>query len=310
MPPASGLDTALVVNSGSEANDLAWRIATTLSGHRGAVVTSVAYHGVSAAIADASPEEWPSGYDPPHVARIDPLGEIDEELERAASRTAEVGLAATFVDGGFTSDGILEVPPAALAAIVARTHAAGGFYVADEVQIGHGRTGEALWSFVRDGITPDFVTLGKSMGNGYPVAAVITRREIAERFAGVTHFFSTFGGNPVAARAALTVLEVIDDERLVEHAGEIGAYLSAALRDLAESHAEIVAVRGHGLLVGVELASAHRAERIVDELRERRILIGRTGREENVLKIRPPLPFAEDHADLLVETLGSILTRG
>ncbi len=307
MPPESGLDTVLLVNSGSEANDLAWRMATTLSGHRGALITSFAYHGVSAAIADVSPEEWPAGYEPAQVARIDPVGVIDDELDRVIDRLAEPGLAATFIDSGFTSDGILELAPATLAAIVARTHAAGGFYVADEVQIGYGRTGATLWSFARDGITPDFVTLGKPMGNGYPVAAVITRREIAERFAGVTHFFSTFGGNPVAARAALAVLDVIADERLVEHAGRVGAYLRAALRELADDRPEITAVRGPGLMIGVELVSPELAGYVVDELRERHILIGRTGRSGNVLKIRPPLPFAEEHADLLVKNLSAVL---
>ncbi len=307
MPPESGLDTVLLVNSGSEANDLAWRMATTLSGHGGALITSSAYHGVSAAIADVSPEEWPAGYDPPHVARIDPVGAIDDELDRAIDRLAEPGLAATFIDAGFTSDGILELAPATLAAIVARTHTAGGFYIADEVQIGYGRTGATLWSFARDGITPDFVTLGKPMGNGYPVAAVITRREIAERFAGVTHFFSTFGGNPVAARAALAVLDVIADERLIEHACRVGTYLRAGLRELADGRPEITAVRGQGLMIGVELGSPELAGYVVDELRERNILIGRTGRSENVLKIRPPLPFAEEHADLLVKNLGAAL---
>lgn len=317
MPAGSGLDTVLLVNSGSEANDLAWRIATALTGHAGAIVTSYAYHGVTAAIADTSPEEWPAGYEPANVALIDADGDVEQELVRAVARLAEreAGLAATYIDGGFTSDGILRPATSELAAIVAHTHAAGGLYVADEVQIGHGRSGEELWSFVRDGITPDLVTLGKPMGNGYPVAAVITRKEIAERFAEFTHFFSTFGGNPVAARAALAVLDVIEDERLVAHAGRVGEYLTRALRELAAGRPELAAVRGGGLLIGVELVSAEDgltpdpelARRVVDSLRERRILIGRTGRHENVLKIRPPLPFAEDHADLLLESLRAIL---
>lgn len=238
-------------------------------------------------------------------------------MSRAVARLGEVGagLAATYVDAGFTSDGILEVPAASLHSLVAQTHAAGGLYVADEVQIGHGRTGAALWSFERDGLTPDFVTLGKPMGNGYPVAAVITRRELAERFAATTHFFTTFGGNLVAARAAVAVLDVIENERLVEHAGRVGAYLTQALRELSSAHVQIAAVRSQGLLIGVELVSPDGestpdalAARVVDELRDRRILIGRTGRNDNVLKIRPPLPFAEEHADMVVAALGEILT--
>ncbi len=310
------MDTVLLVNSGSEANDLAWRIATETTGHRGAIATSFAYHGVSAAIAEVSPEEWPEGHDPGHVALIDVENDIEDELREATARLAssDVGLAVTFVDGGFTSDGILRPGAATLAAIVARTHEAGGLYVADEVQAGHGRTGEHLWSFARDGLTPDLVTLGKPMGNGYPVAAVITRAEIVERFAATTHFFSTFGGNPVAARAALAVLDVIDDEQLVQHTKRVGDYLLDALRSLAEERPEIGAVRGGGLLIGVELVQpdggapdGELARRVVDGLRERRVLIGRTGRHENVLKIRPPLPFSEAHADLLVEELRAVL---
>jgi 4-aminobutyrate aminotransferase-like enzyme/Ser/Thr protein kinase RdoA (MazF antagonist) len=317
MPPTAGLDTVLLVNSGSEANDLAWRIATTTTGNAGAIATSFAYHGVSAAIADVSPEEWPVGRAPSHVALIDVERDVEEELVSAVGRLHErgAGLAATFLDGGFTSDGILRPPVTALAAILERTHAAGGLFVADEVQIGHGRTGQELWSFARDGITPDIVTLGKPMGNGYPVAAVITRREIADGFAETTHFFSTFGGNPVAARAALAVLDVIEDERLIAHVGRVGEHLTGGLRDLAKSHPAIAAVRSHGLLIGVELVSEkdgttpdpHLAERVVDQMRDRRILIGRTGPHANVLKIRPPLPFTEEHADILLSNLHEAL---
>ncbi|MGH3003870.1 MAG: aminotransferase class III-fold pyridoxal phosphate-dependent enzyme [Gaiellaceae bacterium] len=317
MPPDSGLDTVMLVNSGSEANDLAWRIATTVTGHCGTMVGKFAYHGVTTAIADMSPEEWPSGYDPRHVARFDPEALDTAALSRATGKLADagVGLAATYVDGGFTSDGILRPENRALAEIVAATHAAGGLFVADEVQAGHGRTGEELWSFVRYGITPDFVTLGKPMGNGYPVAAVVTRSELVDAFAATTHFFSTFGGNPVAARAALAVLDVIEDERLVEHAGRVGAHLVAGLRRLAGKHPAIGAVRGNGLLIGVELLpsggapAAILAEQVVDQVREGGVLIGRTGPLETVLKIRPPLPFAERHADILLAALDTALER-
>src|SRR5438093_1892471 len=176
-------------------------------------------------------------------------------LERLQGR-----LAATFIDGAFTSDGIRFPSAEEVAALVEETHAAGGLFVADEVQAGHGRTGEHLWSFVRYGITPDLVTLGKPMGNGYPVAAVITRRDIADRLAATTKVFSTFGGNPVAAQAALAVLDVIEDERLVENAARVGGRLIRALEQLGAE------VRGRGLLIGVELASAEQAERVVNQL--------------------------------------------
>jgi 4-aminobutyrate aminotransferase-like enzyme len=189
--------------------------------------------------------------------------EVDGELRvwGAALERLQVPLAATFLDGAFTSDGIRFPPPEQVAAIVDETHAAGGLFVADEVQAGHGRTGDHLWSFVRHGITPDLVTLGKPMGNGYPVATVITRGEIAERLAATTHVFSTFGGNPVAAQAALAVLDVIEDERLVEHAA-VGSRLIGSLEQLGAE------VRGRGLLVGVDLASAEQAERVVNQLRD------------------------------------------
>ena len=302
MPPGCALDTVMLVNSGSEANDLAWRIATAATGSRGAVVTHHAYHGVTDAIADLSPEEWPDGSIPRNVARIAPPGsgvDVDAETTRALGELD--GLAATFLDGALTSDGIFVPSTGEIEMLVERTHAAGGLYVADEVQAGYGRMGDHLWSFARHGVAPDLVTLGKPMGNGYPVAAVVTRREILGRFPYAGRTFSTFGGNPVAATAALAVLDVIDDERLVERAADVGARLAAALRGLDRS--EIVEVRGRGLMVGVELASAELAAAVVDRLREAGILVGRTGPRDDVLKIRPPLVFGDEHAGLLVDAL-------
>lgn len=320
MPPEAGLDTVMIVNSGSEANDLAWRIATAATGAAGAIVTAYAYHGMTAAVSHLSPEEWPAGFDPPHVATILPPGAgppIDVEMSRATAQLAGrgVGLAATFLDGGCTSDGIFAPSRAEVAELVDRTHDAGGLYVADEVQAGYGRTGDDLWSFVRSAITPDIVTLGKPMGNGYPVAAVITRKELVDRFAASSRFFSTFGGNPVAAQAALAVLDVIEDERLVQHTARVGSRLARSLEALCERHVGISEVRGRGLLVGVELLGtdsvqtpgAALAERVVDRLRDRGILIGRTGPEQNVLKIRPPLVFDDEHVEILVDGLAAAL---
>ena len=287
MPPEAGLDTVMLVNSGSEANDMAWRVATAVTGSRGALVTEHAYHGVTEAIAALSPEEWPPGYDPPHVTRI-PVPSLETEIVD--------GLAATFLDCGLTSDGVWTPAAADVAALVDATHAAGGLFVADEVQAGYGRFGEHLWSFEHYGVTPDIVTLGKPMGNGYPVAAVVTRRELVERFPFAGEVFSTFGGNPVAAQAALAVLGVIEDERLLDHVARVGSLLHATLAQVAE-------VRGRGLLAGVQLDSAGEAERIVDRLREERILIGRTGPRGDVLKIRPPLVFGEEHVTLLAAAL-------
>src|SRR5581483_2688422 len=162
MPAGSGLDTVMLVNSGSEANDLAWRIATAATSGDGAVVTGFAYHGVSAAVADFSPEEWPAGFRPSRVETIDPRAPaVAQAAEALAARGTR--LAATFLDCGFTSDGILTPPREAIAAIARDTRAAGGLLVADEVQAGHGRTGAGLWAFAAHGLTPDLVTLGKPM---------------------------------------------------------------------------------------------------------------------------------------------------
>jgi 4-aminobutyrate aminotransferase-like enzyme len=197
---------------------------------------------------------------------------------------------------------------------VRRTHAAGALWIADEVQGGHGRTGSAMWSYQRLGIEPDVVTVGKPMGNGMPVAALITRRELAQRFAPEGEFFSTFGGNPVAAAAALAVLEVIEDERLIEHAGRVGEDLAGELRRLAPSHPLIGEVRAIGLAIGVEIVHPGTTDpdptttrEIVEGMRQLGVLIGSTGRQRNTLKIRPPLVFGREHGRQLVETLRRVL---
>jgi 4-aminobutyrate aminotransferase-like enzyme len=303
MPPGTGLDAVMLVNSGSEANDLAWRLATTATGHSGAIITEFAYHGVTTTVADFSPEEWPQGFRPEHVETIAPPGSGREvDVAGATARLDErgFGLAATYLDCGFTSDGIWTPSADEVQAIADATRTAGGLVVADEVQAGHGRSGELLWSFAHYGIAPDIVTLGKPMGNGYPVAAVIARQELFDRLKAETEVFSTFGGNPVAAQAALAVLDVIEDERLIENAERVGEELLQALREL-----NIGEVRGRGLLVGVELQTPERAEGVVDAMRDAGALINRTGPRANVLKIRPPLVFASEHVDLLVDALAA-----
>jgi 4-aminobutyrate aminotransferase-like enzyme/Ser/Thr protein kinase RdoA (MazF antagonist) len=310
MPPEANLDSAMFVNSGSEANDIAWRIAAGVTGRDGAVVTQHAYHGVTAAIADLSPEEWPEGFErPARVARI-PVDGGAESVARAAAELAGAGhgLAATFVDAGLTSDGVHPLTHESLAAIVQATRDHGGLFVADEVQVGYGRCGEQLWTFAHLGGVPDFVTLGKPMGNGYPIAAVLTRRELVDRFPFAGRVFSTFGGNPVAAQAGLAVLDVIRDERIVPHVKRVGELLRERIGELRARHPEIVEVRGLGLLVGVQLDDPGRAKAVVDAMRARGVLIGRTGPEEDVLKIRPPLVFDDEHVAVLVAALDDSLT--
>jgi 4-aminobutyrate aminotransferase-like enzyme/Ser/Thr protein kinase RdoA (MazF antagonist) len=308
FPPDAALDTVLLVNSGSEANDLAWRLAAEATGHDGALVTESAYHGVTTATTWLSPEDWPAARAPGHVARIPPPGsgrDLGGAMD-AALEKLEGGLGATFLDGSLMSDGIYVPGTSELQLLVERTHTAGGLYIADEVQAGHGRLGQELWSFARHGIAPDVVTLGKPMGNGYPVAAVVTRRELAERFPYAGRTFSTFGGNPVASAAALAVLDVLADEQLPERSAAVGERLRSAVENLGKT--EVVEVRGRGLLAGVELSSAELASHIGDELRGAGILVGLTGKDENVLKIRPPLAFNDEHAELLVAALDRSLS--
>jgi 4-aminobutyrate aminotransferase-like enzyme len=303
MPPEARLDAVMLVNSGSEANDLAWRLAMAATGRSGAIITEFAYHGVTTAIADFSPEEWPQGFRPEHVETIAPPGSGREvDIAGAAARLDErgFGLAATYLDCGFTSDGIWTPSADEVQAIAGATRDAGGLVIADEVQAGHGRSGEHLWSFAQYGIAPDVVTLGKPMGNGYPVAAVIARQELFDRLKAETEVFSTFGGNPVAARAALAVLDVIEDERLIENAKRVGEELLKALKGL-----NIGEVRGRGLLVGVELETAELAEDVVNRMRDAGVLINRTGPREDVLKIRPPLVFSTEHVEVLVAALAA-----
>jgi 4-aminobutyrate aminotransferase-like enzyme len=303
----AAFDTVLLVNSGSEANDIAWRLAAGATGHNGALVTENAYHGVTAATTALSPEDWPPESRPPHVARIPPPGsgaDLASALDVALGEL-DGGPAATFLDGSLMSDGIYTPEDSELRLLMERTRAAGGLYVADEVQAGHGRIGPDLWSFARHGIAPDVVTLGKPMGNGYPVAAVVTRRELAERFPYAGRTFSTFGGNPVAARAALAVLDVLEDERLPERAAGVGERLRAAVAALGKQ--DVLEVRGSGLLAGVQLSSGELAGQVADAMREEGILVGLTGKQDDVLKVRPPLVFSDEHAELLVSALGRIL---
>jgi 4-aminobutyrate aminotransferase-like enzyme/Ser/Thr protein kinase RdoA (MazF antagonist) len=287
--------TVFVVNSGSEANDLAWRIACAATGNEGVAVTDFAYHGVTEATHRLSPEEWAPGEQHPLVRRV--------RVGDAATISGE--LAAMYLDPMCTAEGILAPPPEYLRAAAAAVRAAGGLFVADEVQAGHGRTGTSLWSYEPSGVVPDMITAGKAMGNGFPVAMLAVREGLLEAIPERTEIFSTFGGNAVACVAALAVLDVIADEELIANAARTGGYLIEELRRL--DHPSIVDVRGRGLLIGVEFDAPGAARPIANELRRRGVLVGATGSANSVLKIRPPLVFQPEHADLLLEELAGAL---
>ena len=221
-----------------------------------------------------------------------------------------VKLAAFIADSLFSSDGIQPDPAGFLKPVLDAVHEAGGLYIADEVQPGFGRTGEAMWGFQRHGIVPDLAVMGKPMGNGMPIAGVAARPEILAEFGHKIRYFNTFGGNSVSIAAAAAVLDVIETEGLQENARVVGRYLRDTLTDIAGGTPRIGAVRGAGLYVAADFVEPGTGEpdgdaaiRVVNGLRERRVLISATGPHGSTLKIRPPLPFARPHVDQLAEAL-------
>ena len=225
----------------------------------------------------------------------------------ARMRGAGVQPAALLVDTIFGSDGVASHPAGFLAAAAAEIHAAGGLFIADEVQPGFGRTGEGMWGFQRHGVVPDLVTMGKPMGNGHPIAALVARPEVMNEFAREHRYFNTFGGNTVACEVALAVLDVLEQEKLIENARETGGYVQQGLLSLAKRYPVIREVRGAGLFQGVQMASKEVTTRVVNDLRRAGVLIGAAGRNGDALKIRPPLPFRRGDADVLLGTLDGVL---
>ncbi|HEY0293630.1 MAG TPA: aspartate aminotransferase family protein [Hansschlegelia sp.] len=322
----AGLDKVAFTCTGSESNDVALRLATIATGKRGFVVTDNAYHGNTTAVAEVSPSSRPGKPLSPHVRVVPaPIGgaDIGAKLEadvKAAIASLEEdghGFAGFLVDTIFSSDGVAADPAGFLKGAVDATHAAGGLFIADEVQPGFGRTGAGMWGFQRHGVLPDVVTMGKPMGNGIPIGGVVSRLDLMQGFADSVGYFNTFGGNPVASAAGLAVLAEIEERGLVANAADVGGYMMARLGALMQRHEAVGAVRGAGLYLGVEFVSDRDAmtpapeiaSHIINALRDRHILIGAAGRYGNVLKIRPPLIFGRDHADLLVEALDASLTQ-
>ena len=217
------------------------------------------------------------------------------------------------LDTAFVSDGIYTSPTGYLKALYAKTRAASGLCVADEVQGGFGRLGQHFWGFQFDDAIPDIVTLGKPIGNGHPLAAVVTRPEIAEALARETGYFNTFGANPVSCAAGLAVLDVIEKEGLQKNALEVGRYLRERLAILQKDHAVIGEIHGSGLLQGIDIFKSdgapnpEMADRITNHMRENGVLIGTTGPSYTTLKIRPPIVFQKEHAEILLAALKEAL---
>ena len=320
------LSYAMFVCSGSEANELALRIARAATDGQGTIVTAHSYHGNTSTLAQVSTaHDWIArGLDvqavpAPDTYRTSP-DEDAAEVRRALGelRTAGIQPAAFLIDTIFSSDGIFTAPTGYLAAAVEQVRQAGGLFVADEVQPGFGRTGEHLWRFEKYGVVPDIVTLGKPMGNGQPLAAVIATSDVMERFAESTRYFNTFGGNPVSCAAGLAVLNVLEEEKLQENALRVGVYLKEGLERLRSQWDFVGDVRGQGLYFGVELVrdgatrepATEEAAVVIDDMKERGVLIGSTGPRANVLKLRPPMVFNRKNADQLLESLDAALRVG
>jgi 4-aminobutyrate aminotransferase-like enzyme len=316
---AIGPAHAMFTCTGSEAGDLALRIARQHTGGTGVIVTENAYHGVTAALAELSPSLGPSVPLGPHVRTVPAPADGADFAAAVAAAIADlrrhgVRLAAFLADSLFSSDGVRPDPAGFLAPVADLVRAAGGLYIADEVQSGFGRTGSRLWGYQRHGLAPDIVTMGKPMGNGLPIAGIVGRRDVLAGFGSTARYFNTFGGNPVCIAAASAVLDVLESEELPANSLETGAYLKSEIARLALDSPLLAGVRGAGLYIGADVVSpqtgqpsAELAAAIVNGMRERRVLISATGPRGHVLKIRPPLPFGRVHADRFLDVLAEVL---
>lgn len=329
---AEPLDALMPTCSGTEANELALRMARFVTGGQGIIVSDLSYHGNSTVLAGLT-SCFPTGEPFPSHARAvrvpDPAHDrqqrTDDELAMAYAQHVQqavdslqaqgIQVAALLIDTFFANEGLPDQVPGYVEQAVEIVRRAGGVLVCDEVQSGFARTGDAMWGHQRTRVTPDIVTLGKPMGNGYPVAGVVAPREWVDRFGLASHYFNTFAGNAVAAAAGMAVLDVLQREDLLGNSRRVGAYVRDGLEKLAGKHPIIAGVRGRGLFFGAELVrpgpertpAAEETKRIVNGMRERGVLISRSGRHNNVLKMRPPLVFSTADADELLSALDDVL---
>jgi 4-aminobutyrate aminotransferase-like enzyme len=328
---AGPLSTAILTCTGSEANDIAMRMAEATTGRRGIIATDATYHGNTTLVSHLSQSNIPrvgfglGGYlrhiEAPDSYRIpDPdgtrfaghVGAAIADLEASGTGFAALILCPLFLNEGFPAQREGWLRPAAEA-----VRNAGGLLICDEVQSGFGRSGSHFWAHQRQGVTPDIITMGKPMGNGHPVAGLVTTPQVMEDFRTAFRYFNTFGGNPVSCAVASAVLDEIADKRLQANAARIGRLAQERLAALAARYEVIGDVRQSGMVFGAEFvldratrapASAY-ADRVVNEMRARGILLSRLGRHRNTLKIRPPMVFGEDHLDLLMTTLDAVLEK-
>jgi 4-aminobutyrate aminotransferase-like enzyme len=307
------------VNSGSEANELALRLARAHTKAQDMIVLDQAYHGNTTTLVDLSPykHDGPGGNGPPPwVHKVSLPAEDGETVPPVLEGLKQEGrnLCGFIAESMPSVAGQIVLPQGYLPKVYEVVRAAGGVCIADEVQTGYGRIGTHFWAFQHYGVVPDIVVLGKPIGNGHPIGAVITTLEIARSFDNGMEFFSTFGGNTVSCAIGLAVLDVVQEEKLQQHALKVGTYLIEGLRELENRYSLIREVRGSGLFIGVELTrdntpATTAADNIVNRMRENGILLGTEGRQYNVLKIRPPMPFSIGDADLLIGVLAGAIEQ-
>ena len=327
------LERLALACTGSEANELALRIARFNTGGEGFICTNATYHGNTAAVSQLNsifePFEgysdvirmvsWPDSYRAQYDLEGEALADAyANEVKVAIDSFRENGIkfAGMIVCPIFANEGLPNVPAGYMDKAIGYVRDAGGLYIADEVQAGFGRTGE-WWGHSLSGVIPDILTLGKPMGAGHPISGVVARGELLDNYRRREMYFNTYGGNPVSCAVGLAVLDVIEDEGLVENAATTGNYVLQAFQELQSKHEVIGDVRGRGLFFGIDLVSnretkapdAESAKRIVNELRNKGILMSKIGEHDNVLKLRPPLCFSTEHADLLVSTLDDVLSN-
>ena len=331
---AEPLSTAILTCTGSEANDIALRMAQAVTGKTGVIATDHTYHGNTIAVSQLSRTNPPVGGYGGHVRHVPapdsyrPLGgeggqaharAFAAEVEKAIADLEEngPGFSAIILCPYFANEGFPDLGPGWLDPTVEAVRKAGGLVIADEVQPGFGRLGSHMWGHQRIGFVPDVVTLGKPMANGHPVGGVVTSAECMAAFRTAFRYFNTFGGNPVSCAAAMATLEVLEDEGLMENACIVGDYAREGLDRLADKHDCIGDVRGRGLFFGAEMvldrdsrepATAF-TDRVANAMRREGVLLNKLGVHYNTLKIRPPLPFSKDNADLLLETLDAVLSE-
>ena len=330
----AGLEVCFFTNSGSEANDLALRMTRQFTGSRETIVLDGAYHGNLSSLIEISPykHNGPGGSGPPDFVHTIPMPDkyrgkyrgkgsgrqyVQEVQNKIAAIQDKGGMVSAFISEALMGcGGQMILPEGFLKESFTKVKKAGGVCIADEIQIGFGRMGSHFWGFESENVVPDIVTMGKSMGNGHSLSALVTTKEIADAFNNGMEYFNSFGGNPLSCAVGQAVLNVIRNEGLQAHAEHVGNYLLQKLQSLQNDHDIISDVRGRGLFIGIELVrdyeltpAANEAHTIVNSMKEKGVLLSTDGPDHNVIKIKPPMVFSKDNAHELVSKIDETISE-